>query len=196
MCILQFHTNVNIWGLPLRFDIVYYLFPMWHVCSNKFQFSFVVVSWLLFGWVCLVWFFSNMYSIYLVRNHLFHLILTMALPVGSNCWNYQQTFVKIWRLNSYLLPYVFWCEVGLDHHSYIPPRDISIYSLSWQVILVIVVDCVDHLRIGSCVKFVLFIAFFVSCKDHIFLLVVFSVVNKIWRVMIPCECILYSNANI
>ena len=156
MCILQSHKNVNIWGLPLRFDIVHYLFPMWHVCSNKFQFSFVVVSWLLFGWVCLVWFFSNMYSIYFVRNHLFHLILTMALPVGSNCWNYQQTFVKIWRLNSYLLPYVFWCEVGLDHHSYIPPRDISIYSLSWQVILVIVVDCVDHLRIGSCVKFVLF----------------------------------------
>ena len=197
MCILQSYKNVNIWGLPLRLDILSYIFAMWHVCSNKFQFSFVVVSWLLFGWVCLVWFFSNMYSIYFVRNHLFHLILTMALPVGSNCWNYQQTFVKIWRLNSYLLPYVFWCEVGLDHHSYIPPRDISIYSLSWQVILVIVVDCVDHLRIGSCVKFVFFFfAFFASCKDPNFHLVVFSVVNKIWRVMIPCTCILYSNANI
>ena len=90
MCILQSHKNVNIWGLPLRFDIVYYLFPMWHVYSNKVQFSFVVVFWLLFGGVYLVWFFSNMYSIYFVRNHLFHFILTMALPVGLNNWNYQQ----------------------------------------------------------------------------------------------------------
>ena len=105
MCILQSHKNVNILGLSLRFDIVHYLFPMWHVCSNKFQFSFVVVFWLLFGWVCLVWFFSNMYSIYFVRNHLFHLILTMALPVGSNSWNYQQTLFKIWCFISYLLPY-------------------------------------------------------------------------------------------
>ena len=30
----------------------------------------------------------------------------------------------------------------------------------------------------------------------IFKLVVFSVLNKIWRVMIPCACILYSNTNI
>ena len=94
MCILQSHKNVNIWGLPLRLDIVHYLFPMWHVCSNKFHFSFVVVFWLLFGWVCLVWFFSNMHSIYFVRNHLFHFILIMALPVGLNNWNYEQTLVK------------------------------------------------------------------------------------------------------
>ena len=79
---------------------------------------------------------------------------------------------------------------------YTTERYLSIYSLSWQVILVIVVDCVDHLHIGSCVKFVLFIAFFASCKDPNLHLVVFSVVNKIWRVMIPCACILYSNANV
>ena len=92
------NKNVNIWGLPLRFDIVHYLFPMWHVCSNKFQFSFVVTLWFLFVWVCLVWFFSNMHFIYYVRNHLFPFILTLALPVGSNNWNYQQTSFKIWCL--------------------------------------------------------------------------------------------------
>ena len=94
MCILQIHKNVNIWGLPLRFDVINYLIPMWHVCSNKFQFPFgyllalVCVS--LLGVVSLI-----CISIYLVRNHLFHIILTMALPGGSNGWNYQQTFL-IW----------------------------------------------------------------------------------------------------
>ena len=37
---------------------------------------------------------------------------------------------------------------------------------------------------------------FASCMDPIFQLVLFSVVNDIWRVMIPSVCILYSNANI
>ena len=94
MCILQSHKNVNIWGLPLRFDIVHYLFPMWHVCSNKFQFPL----WLSFG-SCLgefAWcgFSLICISIYCVINHLFHFILTMALPVGLNNWNYQQTLVR------------------------------------------------------------------------------------------------------
>ena len=40
------------------------------------------------------------------------------------------------------------------------------------------------------------IAFLASCMDPNLQLVVFSVVNKIWRVMIPCACILYSNTNI
>ena len=151
MCILQSHKNVNIWGLPLRFDIMSYLIPMWHVCSNKFQFPL----WLSFG-SCLGEFawcgFSLICIPYVLwETILFHLILTMALPVGSNSWNYQQTFFNIWRLNSYLLPYALCCEVGLDHHSFIPPRNISIYSLSWQVILIIVVVCVDHLHFGLCV---------------------------------------------
>ena len=67
---------------------------MWHVCSNKFQFPL----WLSFG-SCLGEFawcgFSLIWiSIYYVRNHLFHSILIMALPVGLNNWNYQQTLVK------------------------------------------------------------------------------------------------------
>ena len=44
--------------------------------------------------------------------------------------------------------------------------------------------------------FALSITFLAFWMDPIFQLVVFSVVNKIWRVMIPCACILYSNANI
>ena len=102
--------------------------------------------------------------IYYVRNHLFHLILTMACRLVRIVETTNKPFFEIKRLisqfsrsNSYLLPYALCCEVGLDHYSYLPPRDISIYSLSWQVILVFVVDCVYHLRIGSCVKFVLFI---------------------------------------
>ena len=94
MCILKSHKNVNIWGLPLRFDIVSYLISMWHVCSNKFQF----LLWLSFG-SCLCEFawcgFSLIcISIYYLRKHLFHITLTMALPVGSNSWNYQQTLFK------------------------------------------------------------------------------------------------------
>ena len=94
MCILLSHKNVKIWGLPLRFDLMSYLIPMWHVCSNKFQFPL----WLYFG-SCLGEFawcgFSLIWiSIYYVRNHLFHFILTMALPVGLNNWNYQQTLVR------------------------------------------------------------------------------------------------------
>ena len=106
-CILQSHKIWTFEVFPLRFDILNYLIPMWYVCSNKFHFSF----WLSFG-SCLFEFawcgFSLIsISIYYVGNHLFHLILTMALPVGSNSWNYQQTVFKIWCFISYLLPYAY-----------------------------------------------------------------------------------------
>ena len=122
--------NVNIWGLPLRFDIINYLIPMWHVGSNKFLFPFCLSfgSCLCeFAWcgLPLIWF-----SIYYVRNHLFHIILTMALPVGLNSWNYQQTLSKYGVLFLIFCHMLVCCEVGLEHHSYIPPRNISIYSLS------------------------------------------------------------------
>ena len=89
MCILKSHKNVNISGLPLRFDIISYLIPMWHVGSNKFQISFLLsfgsclceFAWCGFSLICI--------STYYLRNHLFHIILTMALPVGLNSWNYQ-----------------------------------------------------------------------------------------------------------
>ena len=87
------------------------------------------------------------------------------------------------------------CEVGLEHHSYIPPRNISIYSLSMTSDTS---NCGGFCRPSSYWLLhwiALFIAFFASCKDPNLQLVVFSVVNKIWRVMIHCACILYSNAN-
>ena len=81
------------------------------------------LAWCGFSLICI--------SIYYVRNHLFPFILTMALPVGSNNWNYQQTSLK---KNGVLIPifcHLLVCgEVGLVHHSFIPPRNISIYSLS------------------------------------------------------------------
>ena len=71
------------------------------------------------------------------------------------------------------------------------------------MILIIVVDFVDHLHIGYCVEliYLLPIVYFDSrclpflLHDPIFQLILFSVVNDIWKVMIPCVCILYSNAN-
>ena len=39
------------------------------------------------------------------------------------------------------------------------------------------------------------VVFLASFLDPIFQLILFSVVNGIWRVMIPCVCVLYSKAN-
>ena len=72
------------------------------------------------------------------------------------------------------------------------------------MILIIVVDFVDHLHIGSCVVLphllpsVCIDSRCLLCLLHgsFFSIVLFSVVNDIWRVMIPCVCILYSKANI
>ena len=94
MCILQSHKMWTFEVLPLGVDIVNYLVPMWHVSSNKFHFSF----WLSFG-SCLcefAWcgFLEYVFPYIIWGNHLFHIILTMALPVGSNSWNYQQTLLK------------------------------------------------------------------------------------------------------
>ena len=94
MCILQSHKMWTFEVLPLWVDIVNYLVPMWHVSSNKFHFSF----WLSFG-SCLcefAWcgFLEYVFPYIIWGNHLFHIILTMALPVGSNSWNYQQTLLK------------------------------------------------------------------------------------------------------
>ena len=85
-------------------------------------------------------------------------------------------------------------------------REISLYTpCPWQVILIIVVDFVDHLHIGSCVVLPhllpsVYLDFHcLPCHSHgssPFQLVLFSVVNDIWSVMIPRVCILYSNANI
>ena len=67
---------------------------MWHISSNKFQFAFQLsfgsclceFAWYGFSLIC--------NPIYYLRNHLFHIILTMALLVGLNSWNYQQTLLK------------------------------------------------------------------------------------------------------
>ena len=120
--------NVNIWGLPLRFDIVIYLIPMWHVCSNKFQSSF----WLSFG-SCLCEFawcdFSLIcISIYYLRNHLFHIILTVALPVGLNSWNYQQTLLKYGVL--ILIPCHMFYLVSMTLYISTHRENISLFSLS------------------------------------------------------------------
>ena len=55
------------------------IFPLW----LPFGSCLSEVAWCGFSLICI--------PIYYVRNHLFPFILTMALPVGSNNWNYQQT---------------------------------------------------------------------------------------------------------
>ena len=69
------------------------IFPLW----LPFGSCLCEVAWCGFSLICI--------PIYYVRNHLFPFILTMALPVGSNNWNYQQTSLKKWCFNSYLLPF-------------------------------------------------------------------------------------------
>ena len=91
MCILQSHKDVNIWGLPLRFKLSHSYVACW---LKQVPFSF----WSSFG-SCLCEFawcgFSLIcFSYILWETILFHLILTMALLVGSNSWNYQQTFFQ------------------------------------------------------------------------------------------------------
>ena len=120
--------NVNIWGLPLRFDTTNYLIPMWHVGSNKFQFPF----WLSFG-SCLCEFawcgFSLIhFSMYYWRNHLFHFILTMALPVGLNSWNDQQTLLKYGVLSLISCPIIYLVRMTWDISTH--RENISLYSLS------------------------------------------------------------------
>ena len=58
-------------------------------------------------------------------------------------------------------------------------------------ILVLALNCLIYCQVFVFTP----IAFLAHCMDPNFQLVVFSVVNNIWRVMIPYVCILYSKAN-
>ena len=146
---------------------------MWHVCSNKFQFSL----WLLFG-SCLcefVWYgFSQIcILIYYLRNHLFHIILTMALPVGLNSWNYQQTLLKygaLFLISCHIFQLV---RIFLDTSitgKIIPnghcPWTIHIYVCD-RIFLIILTLALDFICPISCQKYLLLtpFAFLASCMD-------------------------------
>ena len=104
-------------------------------------------------------------------------------------------FTKIWRFISYPLPYDLSCEDDLGY-LYSPGKYSLILIVLWQLIFTLVVEyfCSSSYWLLRWID--LFIAFLAFCMDPNFQLVVVSVVNKIWRVMIPCVCILYSNTNI
>ena len=98
--------------------------------------------WLSFG-SCLCEFawcgFSLIFiSIYYLRNHLFHIILTLALPVGLNSWNYQQTFLKYGVL--FLIPcHVLSCEDDLVY-LYSPGNYFLMLIVLGQLIFTFVVE--------------------------------------------------------
>ena len=121
MCILQSHKmwTFEVCHLELIVYIIHFLCGMFSQTSSNFLF---VILWLLFAWACLVWFFSNMHFHILFEKPFVPFILTMALPVGSNSWNYQPTFFQIKNhipyllcFISYLLPYALSCEDDLGY---------------------------------------------------------------------------------
>ena len=121
MCILQSHKmwTFEVCHLDLILWIISFLCGMFARTSSNFSF------WLPFG-SCLREFAWCGFSlicipIYFWRNYLFHIILTMALPVGSNSWNYQQTFFEIKHHISYFLCFI----------SYLLPFACLLWSWSW-----------------------------------------------------------------
>ena len=154
---------------------------------------FVFVFWLLLVRVCLVWCFTNMHFHILCEKPFVSYYSNHGLAVVETTNKLYQNMVFYFLSFAICL---FVVELVLNiipiYH-----REISLYTpCPWQVILVIVVDFVDHLHIGSCVKLTYLLPSLPLAHILFFQLVVFSVGNKIWRVMIPCVCILYSNANI
>ena len=98
--------------------------------------------WLPFG-SCLCEFawcgFSLIFiSIYYLRNHLFHFILTMALPVGLKL-KLPTNFIKIWCFISYLLPYDLSCEDDLGY-LYSSGKYFLILIVLGQLIFTLVVE--------------------------------------------------------
>ena len=168
---------------------IFILVILWHLFVCEF-------AWHGLSLICI--------SIYYLINHLFHIILTMALSVGFNSWKYQQTLLKygvLFLIHCYMF-YLVSMTLYISTHR----ENISLYSLSldnWYSHFMVEYFCSSSywllrwiaLFIAKCFVFTP-IACLASCMDPIFQLVVFSIVNKIWRVMIPCACILYSNINI
>ena len=76
------------------------------------------------------------------------------------------------------------------------PWTIHVY-ICGRIFLFILTLALAFICLISCqIFFLTSIVFLASCMDPIFQLVQFRVVNNIQRVMIPCVCIFYSNANI
>ena len=128
-----------------------------------------------------------------------------VLPLSIDILNYLVPMWQVAQTSSIILLFAFVVKLVFNiipiYH-----RKISLYTpCTWQVILIIVVDFVDHLHIGSCIELphLLPNIYFDShclpcllCGSFVVLLILFSVVNNIWIVMTPFVCILYSNANL
>ena len=126
MCILQSHKmwTFEVCHLDLILWIILFLCCMFARTSSNFLcgclLALVCVSLLGFSLICI--------SIYYLRNHLFHFILTMALPVGLNSWNYQQTLLKYGVLFLISCHIIYLVRMTLDISTH--QENISLYSLS------------------------------------------------------------------
>ena len=84
LCILRAMKICIFEVVSHRIDVVNYLSPMWHVCSNKFQFSqmasLLISLWILFVRYILGKVFLKCGPLYLkLENHLLQVILIIAL---------------------------------------------------------------------------------------------------------------------
>ena len=120
--------------VPLGFDIVNYLIPTWHVAQTS---SILLKNVFIAHLLDLIWDgcsccdFPKYVRIYLLGNRLLQATL-------CSCFAWSHKYLKPSRISIYLsiafksypCHKLICCEVGLVYHSYIPPRNFSIYSLS------------------------------------------------------------------
>ena len=121
--------------LPLSIDILNYLVSMCHVAQTSsiiLKNTFICSS---FGsclwWTFLVLFSPNMFAYIFLGNRLLQ-------ATFYSCFAWSRQYLKLSIISIYLsivfksypCHMLICCEVGLEYHSYIPPRNISIYSLS------------------------------------------------------------------
>ena len=96
-----------------------------------------------------------------VHIYLFGKPIASSSPLGLHCM--IACILKLSRIsvsmafNLILFHMLICCEVGLEYHSDTTEKYLHT-PCPWQVILVIVVELVDHLHIGSCFELPYFIA--------------------------------------
>ena len=121
--------------LPLSIDILNYLVSMWHVVQTSSIIlktcSYCSSLGSCLWWTFLVQFSPNIFTYIFLGN-----LLLQATPCSCFAWSHK--YLKPSRISIYLsivfksysCHMLICCEVGLEYHSYIPPRNISLYSLS------------------------------------------------------------------
>ena len=128
-------------------------------CSNKFHIClnhFPSLVWILFVMEVLDMAFPKYVLIYLFGKP-----VASSYPLGLRCmiaWILKLSRISVsMAFNLILCHMLICCEVGLEFHSDTTKKYLHT-TCPWQVRLIIVVELVDHLHIGSCFELPYFIA--------------------------------------